>query len=69
MQALYNLIQIKFLVIQGQINVANETGDTSQIDSDLLIDTRDSLQVLVHRMTVVFGEQQEDPRPEYTQAS
>ena len=64
-QALYNLVQIKFMVVQSQINQANEQGDTSVINTDFLLDTKNNLDLLIVRMTDLFGEQNLLRRPEY----
>ena len=64
-QALFNLVQIKFIVIQGQVQKANETQDTSVIDTDFLLDTKNNLEVLESRMTTLFGSQNLLSREDY----
>ena len=53
------------MVVQSQINQANELRDTSVIDTDFLLDTKNNLDQLVVRMTDLFGEQNLLRRPEY----
>jgi len=38
------------------VNEANEYGDTSVINTEFLIDTKSNLDLLVQRMTEVYGE-------------
>ena len=64
-QALFNLVQIKFIVIQGQVQKANETQDTAVIDTDFLLDTKNNLEVLASRMTILFGSQNLLSREDY----
>lgn len=66
-QALFNLVQIKFMVIQQQVQQANESGDTSVIDADFLLQTKETLEVLIQRMTDLFGEQNLLSRADYEQ--
>ena len=46
-QALYNLVQIKFMVVQSQVNEANEYGDTSVINTEFLMDTKNNIDLLI----------------------
>ena len=55
------------MVVQSQINEANETGDTSVINTEFLLDTKANLDLLMTRMTELFGEQNLLRRPEYEQ--
>ena len=55
-QALFNLVQIKFMVVQTQVNEANEYGDTSVINTEFLIDTKNNIDLLIERMTNIYGE-------------
>lgn len=64
-QALFNLVQIKFIVIQGQVQKANETQDTAVIDTDFLLDTKNNLEVLASRITNLFGSQNLLSREDY----
>jgi hypothetical protein len=66
-QALFNLVQIKFMVIQQQVQQANDSGDTSVIDADFLLQTKETLEVLIQRMTDLFGEQNLLSRADYEQ--
>lgn len=66
-QALFNLVQIKFMVIQQQVQQANDSGDTSVIDADFLLQTKETLEVLLQRMTDLFGEQNLLSRADYEQ--
>mmetsp|Transcript_8837 Transcript_8837/g.14984 ORF Transcript_8837/g.14984 Transcript_8837/m.14984 type:complete len:84 (-) Transcript_8837:146-397(-) len=54
-QALYNLIQIKFMVVQAQVTEANELQDTSVINEEFLVDTQETLQLLMKRMETFYG--------------
>lgn len=49
-KALFNLIQIQFLIIQGQIQDANEMQDASRIDGNLLLDTKQNLETCIKNM-------------------
>ena len=42
-QALFNLTQIKFMVIQQQVEEANNLGDVSIIDGEFMLETKENL--------------------------
>ena len=67
-QALFNLVQIKYMVIQQQVQQANDISDTSIIDVNFLIQTKETLEVLLQRMTDLYGEQNLLSRADYEQA-
>lgn len=54
-QALFNIVQIKFMVLQSQVQQANESQDTEAIDTDFLLDTKENLEVLSLRMQKFYG--------------
>ena len=53
------------MVIQGQVQKANDAQDTSMIDTDFLLDTKNNLEVLETRMTNLFGSQNLLSREDY----
>lgn len=67
-QALYSLTQIKFQVIEQQVQSANEAEDTSVIDVDFLIETKNNLEVLIERMGILYGHQNACAREDYESA-
>lgn len=67
-QALSNLSQIKFQVIEQQVQTANEAEDTSVIDVDFLIETKNNLEVLIERMGNLYGHQNACAREDYEAA-
>ena len=67
-QALFNLVQIKFMVVQSQVNEANELQDASVINEDFLIETQETLQLLLQRIEQSYGAQNILSIPEYEQS-
>ena len=56
------------MVIQQQVQQANDSGDTSVIDANFLLQTKETLEVLLQRMSDLYGEQNLLSRADYEQA-
>ena len=55
------------MVVQAEVNEANEIGNTSVINTEFLMDTKGNLDLLVIRLTELYGELGMTRRPEYAQ--
>ena len=67
-QALYNLVQIRFQVIQQQIELANETQDPSVIQTEFLLETLENLNLLLSKIKNQYGTHSES-REDYQQVA